>query len=183
MIAAVILSDSASLSRTTATADAIRAEVEKNKDVAFQFAVNGLDFIGGGNKTNVSTMFIRMTEWSQRETTADDLVEQVFAAGAQQTDGMAIAFNPPAIRGLGSTGGFELYVQSRTNSDPQRLAEVVDDFMAALAQEPKIASINAFYRTRVPQFLFMWMKPRLFRKVLLLRISMKHCKVPWGRFM
>ncbi len=152
VIAAVILPDSASLSRTTATADAIRTEVEKNKDVAFQFAVNGLDFIGGGNKTNVSTMFIRMTDWSQRETTADDLVEQVFAAGAQQTDGMAIAFNPPAIRGLGSTGGFELYVQSRTNSDPQRLAKVVDDFTAALAQEPMMASVNAFYRTRVPQF-------------------------------
>jgi multidrug efflux pump len=65
---------------------------------------------------------------------------------------MAVAFNPPAIRGLGSTGGFELYVQSRTSSDPQRLAKVVDDFMAALAQEPMIASINAFYRTRVPQF-------------------------------
>ncbi len=152
VIAAVILSDSASLSRTTATADAIRTEIEKNEDVTFQFAVNGLDFIGGGNKTNVSTMFVRMTEWSQRETTADDLVEQLFAAGAQQTDGMAIAFNPPAIRGLGSTGGFELYVQSRISSDPQRLAKVVDDFIAALAQEPMIASANAFYRTRVPQF-------------------------------
>jgi multidrug efflux pump len=152
VIAAVILPDSASLSRTTATADAIRIEIEKNKDVAFQFAVNGLDFIGGGNKTNVSTMFTRMTEWSERESTADDLVGQVFAAGAQQKDGMAVAFNPPAIRGLGSTGGFELYVQSRTSSDPQRLAKVVDDFMAALMQEPMVASINAFYRTRVPQF-------------------------------
>lgn len=152
VIAAVILPDSASLSRTTATADAIRIEVEKNEDVAFQFAVNGLDFIGGGNKTNVSTMFTRMTEWSERESTADDLVGQVFAAGAQQKDGMAVAFNPPAIRGLGSTGGFELYVQSRTSSDPQRLAKVVDDFMAALMQDPMIASINAFYRTRVPQF-------------------------------
>jgi hydrophobe/amphiphile efflux-1 (HAE1) family protein len=152
VIAAVILPDSASLSRAIATADAVRIEIEKNKDVAFQFAVNGLDFIGGGNKTNVSTMFTRMTEWSERESTADDLVGQVFAAGAQQKDGMAVAFNPPAIRGLGSTGGFELYVQSRTSSDPQRLAKVVDDFMAALAQEPMIASINAFYRTRVPQF-------------------------------
>ncbi|MCB1976276.1 MAG: multidrug efflux RND transporter permease subunit [Nitrosomonas sp.] len=152
VIAAVILPDSASLSRTTATADAVRIEVEKNEDVAFQFAVNGLDFIGGGNKTNVSTMFTRMTEWSERESTADDLVGQVFAAGAQQKDGMAVAFNPPAIRGLGSTGGFELYVQSRTSSDPQRLAKVVDDFMAALMQDPMIASINAFYRTRVPQF-------------------------------
>ena len=152
VITAVILPDSASISRTIATADAIRTEIQKDPDVAFQFAVNGLDFIGGGNKTNVTTMFTRMTEWSERETTADDLVNQIFAVGAQQTDGLAVAFNPPAIRGLGSTGGFELYLQSRTSSDPQRLAKVVDDFMAAMQQEPKIASINAFYRTRVPQF-------------------------------
>ena len=152
VIAAVILPDSASLSRTIETADAIRSEVQKDPDVAFQFAVNGLDFIGGGNKTNVTTMFTRMTDWSERDTTADDLVKQIFEVGAKQTDGLAVAFNPPAIRGLGSTGGFELYVQSRNSSDPQRLAKVVDDFMAALQQEPMMASINAFYRTRVPQF-------------------------------
>lgn len=152
VITAVILPDSASLSRTIATSDAIRTEIAKNPDVAFQFAVNGLDFIGGGNKTNVATVFTRLTEWSDRETTADDLVNQLFAVGAQQTDGLAVAFNPPAIRGLGSTGGFELYVQSRTNTDPQQLARVVDDFMQALKQEPKLATANTFYRSRVPQF-------------------------------
>ncbi|HBV21128.1 MAG TPA: hydrophobe/amphiphile efflux-1 family RND transporter, partial [Nitrosomonas sp.] len=99
VIAAVILSDSAALPRTVATTDAIRIELAKNPDVAFQFAVNGLDFIGGGNKTNVSTVFTRMTDWSERETTADDLVGQLFQIGAQQSDGLAVAFNPPAIRG------------------------------------------------------------------------------------
>ncbi|GJL74671.1 efflux RND transporter permease subunit [Nitrosomonas sp.] len=152
VIAAVILSDSAALPRTVATTDAIRIELAKNPDVAFQFAVNGLDFIGGGNKTNVSTVFTRMTDWSERETTADDLVGQLFQIGAQQSDGLAVAFNPPAIRGLGSTGGFELYVQSRTNPDPRQLAKVVDDFMQLLKQEPKLASVNTFYRSTVPQF-------------------------------
>lgn len=152
VIAAVILPDSAALSRTVATTDEMRSEIAKDPDVAFQFAVNGLDFIGGGNKTNVSTMFIRMTDWDDRESTADGLVEQLFAVGAQLTDGLAVAFNPPAIRGLGSTGGFELYVQSRTNPDPQLLAKVVNDFMQALRQEPDLASINTFYRSTVPQF-------------------------------
>ncbi|SFK24053.1 multidrug efflux pump [Nitrosomonas aestuarii] len=152
VIAAVILPDSAALPRTIATTDAIRTEIAKNPDVAFQFAVNGLDFIGGGNKTNVSTVFTRMTDWSERETTADALVDELFQIGAQQSDGLAIAFNPPAIRGLGSTGGFELYVQSRTNPDPRQLAKVVDDFMQVLKQEPRLASVNTFYRSTVPQF-------------------------------
>ena len=33
-------------------------------------------------------------------------------------DGIVIAFNPPAIRGLGTAGGFEVYVQARADSDP-----------------------------------------------------------------
>jgi len=152
VITAVILPDNASLSRTIATTDAVRTEIAKNPDVAFQFAVNGLDFIGGGNKTNVSTVFTRMTDWSERETTADDLVNQLFMAGAKQTDGLAVAFNPPAIRGLGSTGGFELYVQSRTNTDPRQLAKVVENFLKALKQESSLASVNTFYRSKVPQF-------------------------------
>jgi multidrug efflux pump len=152
VITAIILPDSATLGRTTQTTDNVRTEISKDPAVAFQFAVNGLDFIGGGNKTNVSTMFVRMTDWDERTTTADEIVQKLVDIGSQQTDGLAVAFNPPAIRGLGSTGGFELYVQSRTGSDPLQLSTVVDDFMARLEQEPKFASINTFFRPTVPQF-------------------------------
>jgi multidrug efflux pump len=152
VITAIVLPDSAALGRTIQTTDIVRTEIAKDPAVAFQFAVNGLDFIGGGNKTNVSTMFVRMTDWDERTTTADEIVQKLVDIGSQQTDGLAVAFNPPAIRGLGSTGGFELYVQSRTSSDPLQLSTVVDDFMARLKQEPKFASINTFFRPTVPQF-------------------------------
>jgi multidrug efflux pump len=152
VITAIVLPDSAALGRTIQTTDIVRTEIAKDPAVAFQFAVNGLDFIGGGNKTNVSTMFVRMTDWDERTTTADEIVQKLVDIGSQQTDGLAVAFNPPAIRGLGSTGGFELYVQSRTGSDPLQLSTVVDDFMARLEQEPKFASINTFFRPTVPQF-------------------------------
>ncbi|WP_036504502.1 efflux RND transporter permease subunit, partial [Nitrosococcus oceani] len=77
---------------------------------------------------------------------------KLFLVGAQQPDGLAIAFNPPAIRGLGSTGGFELYVQSRTNSDTAQLTAVVNELMQALKQDPKLASVNTFLRSTVPQY-------------------------------
>ncbi|MER0170025.1 MAG: multidrug efflux RND transporter permease subunit [Nitrosomonas sp.] len=152
VIAAVILPDGATLARTTKTANAISTEMGKEPAVAFQFAVNGLDFIGGGNKTNVSTMFVRLKDWSERTTTAADIVGKLFLVGAQQPDGLAIAFNPPAIRGLGNTGGFELYVQSRTNSDTAQLTAVVNELMQALKQDPKLASVNTFLRSTVPQY-------------------------------
>ncbi len=152
VIAAVILPDGATLARTTRTAIAITTEMAKEPAMAFQFAVNGLDFIGGGNKTNVSTMFVRLKDWSERSTTATDIVNKLFLVGSQQPDGMAIAFNPPAIRGLGSTGGFELYVQSRTNSDTAQLVGVVNEFTQTLRQEPRLATVNTFLRSSVPQY-------------------------------
>jgi multidrug efflux pump subunit AcrB len=67
------------------------------------------------------------------------------------TDGMALAFNPPAIRGLGTAGGFEVYLQGRGDADPKRLALVVQDFVAALGKEQRLQGINTFFRPSVPQ--------------------------------
>lgn len=69
-----------------------------------------------------------------------------------QPDGLAIAFNPPAIRGLGNSGGFEVYVQSRDDSSPLHLSAVINDFIEALSKEPRLANINTFFRPTVPQF-------------------------------
>ncbi|CAN4272956.1 AcrB Cation/multidrug efflux pump [Methylophilaceae bacterium] len=151
VISAVIMPDGATLGRTTKTAEAVRSEIAKDPAVAHEFAVNGFDLIGGGNKTSAATVFVRLKDWSERETTAEGIVAKLFRIGAQQPDGMAIAFNPPAISGLGSSGGFEVYVQSRSDSDPMRLSAVVSNFMDALRKESKLTGINSFFRPTVPQ--------------------------------
>jgi multidrug efflux pump len=151
VISAVIMPDGATLSRTSTTTENVRSAIAKDPAVAHQFAVNGFDLIGGGNKTSAATMFVRLKDWSERDTTADDIVGKLFGIGMQQPDGMAIAFNPPAIRGLGSSGGFEMYVQSRTDASPQQLSSVVNNFIEALKSEPKLTGINTFFRPTVPQ--------------------------------
>jgi len=151
VISAVIMPDGATLSRTSQTTENVRAAIAQDPAVAHEFAVNGFDLIGGGNKTSAATMFVRLKDWSERKTTADDIVKKLFGIGMQQPDGMAIAFNPPAIRGLGSSGGFELYVQTRGDSDPARLSAVVNNLIDALKQEPRLTEINTFFRPTVPQ--------------------------------
>ena len=64
---------------------------------------------------------------------------------------MAIAFNPAAIRGLGTAGGFEMYLQARSDPDPQRLFEVTQAFLQALREHPQLTGINSFFRPTVPQ--------------------------------
>ena len=151
VITEIILPDSTTLTRTIQTTEAVRTQMAQNPAVAHQFAVNGFDLIGGGNKTNVATMFVRMTDWSDRSATADDIVQELFGIGTQRSDGLVIAFNPPAIRGLGSTGGFEAYIQTLAVSDPLVLSEIVSDFMDKLRADPVIASANTFFRPNVPQ--------------------------------
>ena len=152
VVAATILPDGATLSRTTRTAEAVRAAIAEDPAVSHQFVVNGYDLIGGGNKTSSATMFVTFKDWSERTATAEDIVNKLFGIGMQQPDGIAIAFNPPAIRGLGTAGGFEVYVQARGGSDPVRLSGVVSNLIDALNQEPRLTGINTFFRPTVPQF-------------------------------
>jgi hydrophobe/amphiphile efflux-1 (HAE1) family protein len=152
VVTATILPDGATLARTTKTAEAVRAAIAEDPAVSHQFVVNGFDLIGGGNKTSSATMFVTFKDWSERTATADDIVNKLFGIGMQQPDGIAIAFNPPAIRGLGTAGGFEVYVQARGGSDPLKLSGVVSNLIDALNQEPRLAGINTFFRPTVPQF-------------------------------
>lgn len=151
VVTAVIMPDGATLRRTTKTMQDVRAAIAKDPAVAHEFEVFGYDLIGGGNKTSAGTMFVRLKDWAERKTTADDMVKKLFGIGMQQPDGMAIAFNPPAIRGLGSSGGFEVYVQSRSDSNPMHLSAVVNGFVDALKKEKNLAGINTFFRPTVPQ--------------------------------
>jgi HAE1 family hydrophobic/amphiphilic exporter-1/multidrug efflux pump len=152
VITATILPDGATLARTTRTAEAVRAGIANDPAVAHEFVVNGFDLIGGGNKTSSATMFVAFKDWSEREATADDIIKKLMGIGMQQPDGMSITFNPPAIRGLGTAGGFELYVQSRGGADPLKLSGVVNNFIDALSKDPRLAGINTFFRPTVPQF-------------------------------
>ena len=152
VVTATILPDGATLARTTKTTEAVRAAIAQDPAVSHQFVVNGFDLIGGGNKTNSATMFVAFKDWSERTATAEDIVQKLTRIGMMQPDGLVVAFNPPAIRGMGSSGGFEVYVQSRVDSNPLHLSGVVNNFMEALNQESRLSSINTFFRPTVPQF-------------------------------
>ena len=151
VITAVMLPDGATISRTSKTTEAVRSAIATDPASTFQFAVNGYDLIGGGNKSNSATMFVRLKDWAERKSSASDIVKKLFGIGMMQPDGLAIAFNPPSIRGLGSSGSMEAYIQSRSDTDPLRLFAAVNLFIEALKKEPRLAGINTFFRPTVPQ--------------------------------
>ncbi|MGQ0652253.1 MAG: efflux RND transporter permease subunit [Betaproteobacteria bacterium] len=148
----VQLPDGATLERTRKMAGELSALAQKHPGVQNVMAINGFDLLGGGNKTNTATMFIPLRHWDVRKDTpaaqvARDLVQQ----GAALRDGTVLAFNPAAIRGLGTAGGLELYLQSRTDANPQRLFEMTQSFLAQLREHPRLVNVNSFFRPTVPQ--------------------------------
>ena len=152
IIAAAQLPDGATLERTGRTTEQLRLMLKDNQAIKDIFIVNGFDLIGGGSKSSAATIFFPLKPWEQRQQTAMALAGQVSGMGFTALgDGIAFAFNPPPIQGLGQAGGYEVFVQGRTDPDPQRLAQVTQAFMAALAQRAELTPAQTFFRPTVPQ--------------------------------
>lgn len=152
LISALMLPDGATLKRTQATGDQLRQIVEKDGNAAHTITVAGFDLIGGGNKTNAGTIFMPLKDWSERrDAPAADLAKKFSGAGMMLPDGLALVFNPPPIMGLGTAGGFEIYVQNRVDGDAKKLNEVVQGFIAALKEKKELTGINTFFRPSIPQ--------------------------------
>lgn len=153
LISALMLPDGASLQRTRASGDRFQQMIKQDPAVDRVFVIAGNDIIGGGVKPNAGTVFIPLVDWDQRTTSADALSKKLSGMGMGLPDGMALVFNPPAIRGLGTAGGFEAYVQARGDASPQKLASVIQQFTEALKKRPELVGINTFFRPSSPQLL------------------------------
>ncbi len=151
LISALMLPDGATLKRTEATGERMRQMIANDEAVKHTFVVSGFDLIGGGNKPNAGTMFIPLKDWDERQGKAQDLAGKFMGIGMMQPDGMGLVFNPPPIMGLGTAGGFEVYVQNRVDGDAKKLNEVVQNFMDELKKHPEFTRISTFFRPTVPQ--------------------------------
>ena len=151
LISALVLPDGASLQRTEKAGLGFQEAVVRNPDVDKVFVIAGNDIIGGGMRPNAGTVFIPLKDWSVRNADSSSLAKIFTGLGMTLRDGMALVFNPPAIRGIGSAGGFEFYVQARGDDSVQKLAKVVGSLSDALKQRPELTGINSFFRPTSPQ--------------------------------
>jgi len=156
VVAMVSLPDGASVARTreymAKVVPDLLAIPKESPALKHAFAISGFDLIGGGEKTNAGTIFLPLKDWSERKLTAEELAKQFMGAAARYSDGMCIVVNPPPIRGIGSAGGFEFYLQAREDDNVSRLGEVTDNLLVELRKRPELTGINSFFRTNVPQY-------------------------------
>src|SRR5690242_10032946 len=144
---AVQLPDGATMERTRAVSDALSQIAQAEHGVQNVMVINGFDLIGGGNKTNAATLFIPLKHWDERkDRPALAIAADIARKGAALRNGFILAFNPAAIRGLGTAGGFEFYLESRASADAQKLSDVTQALLAALRADARLTGINSFFR-------------------------------------
>src|SRR5688500_17092450 len=150
--APVILPDGASLQRTDKMVEEVTAAIRSNPFNEHVMAFTGFDFAGGFVfRENAATIFVTQKHWDERPMPVGALVGEFYGKTGHIREGLAIAFPPPAIFGLGTAGGFEFYLQNRGEGGPKRLYEVTQQFIGAAAQSPKLGMVNTFWRANVPQ--------------------------------
>jgi HAE1 family hydrophobic/amphiphilic exporter-1/multidrug efflux pump len=119
-----------------------------NEDVV---AFTGFDFLGGTFRENAATMFVTQKHWDERPVPVGALVGEFYGKTGHIKEGLALAFPPPPIFGLGTAGGFEFYIQNRGEGGPKKLSEVAQAFQAKAGQDRNLAQVQTLWRANVPQ--------------------------------
>src|SRR5436190_4471450 len=151
LIGSVTLPDGATLQRTQDVGAAVQKMIGQNDAVEHVFFVAGFDVIAGANRTNAATIFIPLKPWDDRRESAEQVARYVSAHASEIPQGSVLAFNPPSIRGLGTAGGFEVYLQDRADADPKKLSETLQQFVGELRKRSDLTGVATFYRPTAPQ--------------------------------
>ncbi|MFI3271465.1 MAG: efflux RND transporter permease subunit [Pseudomonadota bacterium] len=148
------LPDATSLDRTTEVMDRFNEMVTNDPSVKMSLAFAGFDLITGTSKSNAGTVFITLHPWDQRKTpdlAADALIGKIFGSSNNYPEGVVLAFSPPPIMGMSTTGGFEGYIQNRGGASSQELAAAMSKVVAAANQRPELTGVTTTFAASVPQ--------------------------------
>ncbi|MBI1319822.1 MAG: multidrug efflux RND transporter permease subunit [Candidatus Hydrogenedens sp.] len=154
MVAAA-LPQGASLERTSKVMHDIEEFLLQQPDVLRVVTLGGQDFLAGRSaSTSAGAMFVSLRHWSERtrpDQQVNAVIGKVFQHFGGYKDALVLAFNPPAIRGLGVRAGFEAQLESRGVSDIRKLAEVTDNFVGELRADPMFTGVSSVLNVRQPQ--------------------------------
>ena len=151
---ALQLPDASSLQRTSLTAKTVEDILMKTRGVDHVTSVVGYNMISGVQNTFSSFFWVTLKEWGQRkapEETYDTIRVHINEELRQLPAGVSIAFSPPAIPGVGTSGGATFILEDRGGHDVQFLADNTTAFMQAARKRPELASVFTTMLAAVPQ--------------------------------
>jgi hydrophobic/amphiphilic exporter-1 (mainly G- bacteria), HAE1 family len=148
------LPNAASLERTEAVCTEVERMLLGSPGVQSVSSVIGFSLLSYVRTSYSAFFFLTLKPWDERTTRAEQLQEikqHVNRELRGLSEGVGFSFSPPAIPGVGTSGGFTFVLEDRSSTGEQFLAANLATFMAAAQKRPEIAGISTTFLPNVPQ--------------------------------
>jgi multidrug efflux pump len=156
---AIIMPQAASLERTQAVAERADAILAKIPGVATRSMITGYSLVDGGFKTNAATFFITFNDFkaryadvaTARQQNARAILQRFYEEARHIQEAVVLPIAPPAIPGIGTTGGFEFWIQDTAAGSPVELGNNVQAFLAKARQRPELTGVSTTFNANSQQ--------------------------------
>jgi multidrug efflux pump len=148
------LPDAASLARSDDVIRRMSKVALETEGVAHAIAFPGLSIAGLTNSPNAGIVFVGLKPFEERK--AKNLSGPAIAATLNQKfsqiqDAFVAVFPPPAVQGLGTIGGFKLYLEDRGDLGLDALYDNTQKVLGAASKSPALGGVFSGYQVNVPQ--------------------------------
>jgi multidrug efflux pump len=159
VMTAIIMPDASSLDRTGAVAEQVENIYTKIPGVENRTQISGYSLLDSGFKTNAGTFFVTLKPFEERYASikkaraenARTVLTTLYKEGREIDKGLVIPVAPPAIPGIGTTGGFEFWIQDTGGGEPARLDELTRKFLSKARQRPELTGLSSTFRATTQQ--------------------------------
>src|SRR5579859_303032 len=148
------LPNSASLARTSEAAGQVEKILADMPGVQYTTSVIGFSLLSFVRTSYNGFFFVTLRPWDERTTGEQQFQEikaRLNASLSKLPAGIAFSFSPPAIPGVGTSGGFQFVLEDRAGRDVKFLADNLNKFLAAARKRPEIGLISTTFLPNVPQ--------------------------------
>jgi HAE1 family hydrophobic/amphiphilic exporter-1 len=154
VLLSVQLPNAASLQRTDAAVSQIEKIVKGFPGIETYSSVVGFNFLSGVQNSYSGFFFIKLKPWSERKSKQEQASELVRALNRRLgglREGFAFSITPPAIPGVGSSGGFTFILEDRSGGDIAFLNSNLRQFMQAAQKRPELTNLSTTFLPTIPQ--------------------------------
>ncbi len=145
----------ASLKRTEKVIHKLEDTFMSNKNITQEVSLAGLDLSSFSYKTDSGISFVHLTDWKERKSKEQSSTAIALKLSRQfysLKDALVFVFNPPPIRGMSLTGGFEMYIQDRTGGSVVKLGNLAKRIVYEANKSKELMSVRTTLNTSIPQY-------------------------------
>jgi HAE1 family hydrophobic/amphiphilic exporter-1 len=150
----VQLPDAASQGRTRVVVDRVNDILSKTPGIGHWVTIGGQSLLEQTTASNAATFYIIYEPWDarlERGLDQDAILMSLRRQFAGIQEGAVFTFPPPAIRGLGVAGGFQMQVEDRGGSDLRELQNATEEVIAAGGAQSSLRALKSTFSAEVPQ--------------------------------